>query len=588
MASHNVLWNLTVPDTSLAIDYSDFNRDCPINNGVLQCTSGSAHVSNSTSSSLTIRFFGTAIYLFGNVDGGTQYTLQLDDKPATQTQPQPGNLLGSFTNLPNKPNDADDDLLHSLTLSATRFKEGSILRFNGAIISVDTGSPSAKVSVTKYTLTDQNANVVLTPGWAKNASYIQSGTAFAQHATVNFEGVGVMVYGLCSNTRQDFGNDYGEVSTDVDSFAPFVSDSSDGNLFETRPYIADDCLMYFSTSLSQGAHNLTYNSNLDNVFLKRFEVVSVDGAGGGSIEGTNNGGGVSVGGGLPGSNSGTGDSGSDVSAGNNGPNAAEGVAKALGLSIGAIIGIAFAVVGVLIFVGIAVCVTRRRRKARLYANMSSTSLQPITQKYSNAATPMDSQVALQPTFAPPPGPPPHLTRVPQPSSASNYAPPPGPPPSAQHASAPVRATSMVSRSSAWSSHGSQATTDRSSSTRRPQPYAIATSVPTESSGPSPSTIHARSPQDSVEDPYAGMASYHPDPFAFAGRGVVLSADGVHTYDDPAVPPKLHQERMAAPVHRTGESSGSSSSGPGRHSTMGGGGDDAPPPIYEETPGESRI
>lgn len=135
-------------------DYDDFNRDCPLNNGVLQCTTGSSHVSNATQSSISLRFFGrrlpfaavssilmvltgTAVYLFGTVDGGTQYTVQLDNGKAIPGTVQPGNLIASYTNLPNS---QEGGTLHQVTLSATRFKDGSILRFTGAIISVDTGS----------------------------------------------------------------------------------------------------------------------------------------------------------------------------------------------------------------------------------------------------------------------------------------------------------------------------------------------------------------------------------------------------------------------------------------------------------------
>lgn len=83
--------------------------------------------------------------------------------------------------------------------------------------------------------------------------------------------------------------------------------------------------------------------------------------------------------------------------------------------------------------------------------------------------------------------------------------------------------------------------------------------------------------ESPDDPYAGMASFHADPFAFSGRGVVLSAEGLHAYDTPSLPPKIRAERIAVPVNRVGESSGSSSAGALVPVV-----EDAPPPIYQET------
>lgn len=409
-------------------------------------------------------------------------------------------------------------------------------------------------------------------------------------------GSGVMVYGLCSNTRQDFGNDYGEATADVDTFPHDVGDSSDGGIFQTRPYIADDCLMYFS-AFAQGVHNLTYDSNRDNVFLSRFEVLSLDGSGGGTGS-SNSQGGVSTPTGSGGSSGGSsaGSGGSSLGAGNSTVGLGDGtdsVAKALGISIGAIVGIVVTVIGVVVLACIACCLVCRRRRRATAVYINNAGGPSMTQQNAKQETPSASQTALPvQSYAAPSVPPPAPFQMQaQTQPGGTYAPPTGPPPAAARKPVPpARTLSMASRSSAWSSHGSQATERPravSNAHGPPQPYAISTTVPTAPSTVSPSST---TPDGSHEDPYAGMASYHPDPFAFAGRGMVLSADGVYTYDDPAALNKMRNERAGARVNRVGESSGSTSMPPAASGSAGveSAQEDAPPPVYEETQAPTRV
>ncbi|KZV95512.1 hypothetical protein EXIGLDRAFT_834325 [Exidia glandulosa HHB12029] len=386
----NVVWNLTVPDTSLMFNYNSFNRDCPRNNGVLQCTTGSSHVSNSTTSTVSLSFFGTAVYLFGTVDDGSQYTLQLDGGNAINGSPQADQkLLGSFSNFANSPSSG---LAHTVKLTVTRFKVGSILRFTGALISVDTGSPSAKPSFTSTTATGSSANLNLTPGWTKNGSYIQSGSDLSQTATFKFQGSGVAVYGLCSNTRDDLGNYYGAAQVDVSpsTFPRGISDSSDGNLFNAPPYIAEDCLMYFYSGFNEGSHNLTWTSQRDNVFISRFTAISVNG-GTAPSDGTN-----------------------EIDGGT--------VAKAIGIGVNVIVAIVVSVVAVLILICAFACFGRCRRRWRQQPYNPPPAPVPVeTKEASPPANPMAAlPVATYLPPTPPPAPPMRTPSVPHRSQGAPY------------------------------------------------------------------------------------------------------------------------------------------------------------------------
>ncbi|EJD50520.1 hypothetical protein AURDEDRAFT_112164 [Auricularia subglabra TFB-10046 SS5] len=91
-----------------------------------------------------------------------------------------------------------------------------------------------------------------------------------------------------------------------------------------------------------------------------------------------------------------------------------------------------------------------------------------------------------------------------------------------------------------------------------------------------------------------MASYHADPFAAVGGRTILTAEGMHTLEDPELVQKARREAArAAPVNRMGESSGSSGSRASRRQSMRPATimtrasqslPDVPPPLYEETDG----
>jgi len=268
-------WNLTIPDSSPMIDYEGFIESCPtVVNGLARCDQGSAHVSNDTSATLTINFYGRAIYLFGSVDGGTQYTTTLDEQDAINGTVVVGNLLASYENL-SSPSAGET---HQITLTATQYTAQGALSFTEAIVSVGTGLTGASASFTTYkAVGDSQSPIRFTPGWTTNGTYKQSGTQFSQTATLNFTGSAVVVRGLCSPFRDSTGfqSSYGSVAVDGGE-ETFLED--DTTLFFSLPnYEEDDCILYYNTGLNDGQHGLVYQTNSDDVFISSMQVLGVSG-----------------------------------------------------------------------------------------------------------------------------------------------------------------------------------------------------------------------------------------------------------------------------------------------------------------------
>lgn len=160
--------------------------------------------------------------------------------------------------------------------------------------------------VTSYRPDD--ASVKLTAGWGRNGSYWQATNSSDQIVQFDFEGDragptarsprmlisipgnGVLTYGMCTNTNEEFDTVLGDfiqggyksflkpsqcltfpLLTPVDgtnSVYGFLDSST------TPAYAVDDCLIQWELWLDSGKHNLTWNTESDPIMISRFDVVT--------------------------------------------------------------------------------------------------------------------------------------------------------------------------------------------------------------------------------------------------------------------------------------------------------------------------
>lgn len=374
------------------IDYESFIESCPnVVNGLARCDQGSSHISNDTTATLTINFYGRAIYLFGSVTGGTQYTTALDSQDSVNGTTV-GDLLASYENL-QSPSAGET---HQITLTATQFTADGDLSFTKAIVSVGTGLQGATAAFTTFkAVGDASSPIKFTRGWTTNGTYMQSGTQFSQTATLNFTGSAVLVHGLCSPFRDNTGyqNSYGSVTVDGGEEV-FIED--DTTLFFSLPNsVEDDCLLYYNTGLNDGEHQLAYQTNDEDVFISSMDVLGVSG---GTTAGNGTNGDGDGPGGLPGNST-------------QGSDGVGGTIASIQLSLGVIIAIVTGAVILCLVCGVLVwaCLIkrRRRRQNRHLGAPIPYHPKPNEQPLSYAA--LASQVSLRnqhSQYPPPPIPPP--------------------------------------------------------------------------------------------------------------------------------------------------------------------------------------
>ncbi|KAH7103307.1 hypothetical protein BKA62DRAFT_696485 [Auriculariales sp. MPI-PUGE-AT-0066] len=336
----NAVWNITVPHSSPLVAYGDtWVRACPTSNGVENCGEGSSHDANENISDkyLQISFYGTAIYLYGEMNDGMGFTATIDSNDvAVATQ---GDLLFMANNLPNQPDDGD---LHILKLEAKRFSADGVLKFKEAIISVDSGKPTVTANTVTHKVDDANSGIKFSKGWSREDQYMKASVDFEQTVNFEFTGSAILAYGKCSNKRNDtyaFTDAYGYFESDGMSGYDYISDTSDWSAQDNPTYVTDDCLLFWDTNLPEGKHNVSLKTDQYEVFISRFDVVTLgdSAAGNSSNSSTSNGDG------------GNGQSKSDDS-------------KSGGISMGMVVGIAVAAVALVLAVALFLIFRTKRRR----------------------------------------------------------------------------------------------------------------------------------------------------------------------------------------------------------------------------------
>ncbi|KAH7097649.1 hypothetical protein BKA62DRAFT_715905 [Auriculariales sp. MPI-PUGE-AT-0066] len=302
MAVANTMWNMVRPLAMRPLwlmgRLHGFYLDCPKDaDGIIQCQApGSSHITREDTdvASVSVSFYdSTAIYLFGEVSGGLEYTTDRGSNETRSVGQPDGTLLAMYDNLKTE-FDFSEDMTwdnrqhHVLNLNYARRRSEDTITITYAVHARSTD----RVVISNRI----NGSELAYSPWPNDTTYWEVSKDPFNSARLTFEGNGILVYGLCTNTINSTTN-LGTVSLDyVAMDQPALQPSN-------TTYMTHDCLLHAETQLEYGQHTLTWQADPDDqVLLSHYDSSGgptshiTDSRGGGKAMGTGAIVGVAVGG----------------------------------------------------------------------------------------------------------------------------------------------------------------------------------------------------------------------------------------------------------------------------------------------------
>ncbi|KAG8819976.1 hypothetical protein FRC18_011877 [Serendipita sp. 400] len=237
-------YEVTIPHTSLEVDYSssDWFANCPIEDGKIMCgnengTVVGTHNSTVATSTFGFKFYGTALYLYGEADDGMNLTITFNYASTTAIPLTPsGGMLASiddFTLLCSNSYSCYDRSIPStystpayayneFVITATQYRERASVRFSKGVYNYPTRRIGATTSLVQYSNTDPR--ISFTTGWTRNGTYTQAGVVSTQTFTMMFDGPAIWIWAFCGRRSGGYdSSSYGTLTLNGRSNYAYIS-----------------------------------------------------------------------------------------------------------------------------------------------------------------------------------------------------------------------------------------------------------------------------------------------------------------------------------------------------------------------------
>ncbi|KAG8876305.1 hypothetical protein FRC20_001808 [Serendipita sp. 405] len=289
-------YEVTIPHTSLEVDYSssDWFANCPIEDGKIMCgnengTVVGTHNSTVATSTFGFKFYGTALYLYGEADDGMNLTITFNYASTTAIPLTPsGGMLASiddFTLLCSNSYSCYDRSIPStystpayayneFVITATQYRERASVRFSKGVYNYPTRRIGATTSLVQYSNTDPR--ISFTTGWTRNGTYTQAGVVSTQTFTMMFDGPAIWIWAFCGRRSGGYdSSSYGTLTLNGRSNYAYISSAEQYGSNNTPQ--DGKCLIWFKGNLNNTANTLTFDSERHNFMLHSIDVLNVQG-----------------------------------------------------------------------------------------------------------------------------------------------------------------------------------------------------------------------------------------------------------------------------------------------------------------------